>query len=101
MREEAERVAEEERAWMMEERDEANRIMMHEWEIAEAEAMDAEQRLAEHNDYIKYEIAIIQELNLLEGQELDERWSMISDLRDEKFELKAEAEEKRAKAKSM
>jgi len=71
MNEEADRVEAEERKMMMETRDEANRMMIHEFEIADAAAWSAEDKLNQHNDKIQYEIDIIKELNLPDGADLD------------------------------
>jgi len=96
MREEADAVEAEGRKMMMEARDEANRVMIHEWEMADGAAMAAEDKLAEHNANIQYEIDIIKELNLPEGEELEGRWAEISAMRDHRKEMRLDAADKRA-----
>lgn len=86
---------------MMEEREEANRVMIHEWEIADAAATAAEDKLRDHNEQIQYEINIIAELNLPEGEEQDKRWKEISAMRDQRGEMKQDAADKRAKATAL
>lgn len=74
MQEEADRVEEENRKMMWEAREEANRVMMDQWEIADAAAEAAGSKLRDHEMTIQYEIDMIKELNLPEGEDLNKRW---------------------------